>query len=153
MSSEALVEVLTETRTMLARPNNDFSWSRWKDGEAAVAEIDAILGRIEAAETIKLLPLQALYGPTGSLQEVSIESGWADDFMKLASRFDDAIRIYEHERQLTTQRRSLASAQRASVAKTIITGFDIQPMDLPAGAETALFANGLQFGIVFGDER
>src|SRR5262245_41663641 len=91
MTCEALVEVLMDTRAMLGRPDNDFSWSRWKDAAAAVAEVDDVLKRIDAAETIKLLPLQALYGPTGSLQEVSIESGWTDDFMRLASRFDQAI--------------------------------------------------------------
>lgn len=91
MTCEALIDVLTEVRAMLDRPDNDFSWSRWKDGASAVAEIDTILTRIEAAETIKLMPLQVLFAPTGSLQEVSIESGWAEEFIGLASRFDDAI--------------------------------------------------------------
>jgi hypothetical protein len=29
-----------------------------------------------------------LFAPTGPLQELSLSSGWADDFLKLASRFD-----------------------------------------------------------------
>lgn len=91
MSCEALVAVLADTRTMLAREDNDFSWSRWANSNEAVAEIDDIVRRINAAETIKLLPLQILFGPTSSLQEVSIESGWGDHFLRLASRFDDAI--------------------------------------------------------------
>ena len=91
MSCEALVSVLTDTRAMLARPDNDFSWSRWRDNAAAVGEIDDILRRIEVGETIKLRSLEALFLPTGSLQEVSIESGWGDVFLSLAARFDEAI--------------------------------------------------------------
>ena len=90
MSEEALIRVLRDTRAILSRPGNDFSWSRWQDQKAAVADIDDILRRIEAAETIKLAQLEALYAPTGSLQEVSIDSDWEDEFMKLSSRFDRA---------------------------------------------------------------
>jgi len=91
VSVEALIEVLADTRALLARPSNDFAWSRWTNAEAAVAEIDGIIGRIHAADTIKLPELEALYGPTSSLQEVSVESGWGDAFLMLASRFDAAI--------------------------------------------------------------
>lgn len=91
MSQEALLDVLTETIILLQRPGNDFSWSRWKTGSEAVAELSEIIRRIEAAETIKLLPIQMLFAPTGSLQEVSIDSGWGDAFLALSARFDDAI--------------------------------------------------------------
>jgi hypothetical protein len=91
VSQKALVQVLKDTRAMLARPDNDFSWSRWNESEAAVAEIDDILRRIEAAETITLEQLELLYAPTGSPQEVSINSDWEDTYLKLSSRFDRAI--------------------------------------------------------------
>ncbi|GAA0745412.1 hypothetical protein CA233_02875 [Sphingomonas sp. ABOLD] len=86
-----MIQVLADTRALLARASNDFAWSRWGSAEAAVAEIDGIIGRIHAADTIRLLELEALYGPTSSLQEVAIESGWGDAFLMLASRFDASI--------------------------------------------------------------
>ncbi|MGV9008314.1 hypothetical protein [Brevundimonas sp.] len=76
---------------MLDRAENDFSWSRWNSRSDAVAEIDAIIAQIEGPDTVKLMPIEMLFAPTGSLQEVSIESGWADDFLALAARFDTAI--------------------------------------------------------------
>ncbi|MES2444638.1 MAG: hypothetical protein V4574_17575 [Pseudomonadota bacterium] len=91
MSQEALIEVLEEARDLLSRPDNDFMWSRWRNASAAVADIDHILKRIGAAETIKLAPIEALFAPTGSLQEVSEGSGWGDEFLALSSRFDAAI--------------------------------------------------------------
>lgn len=91
MTAEALVAVLSDTRAMLARPDNDFSWSRWRDQVEATGEIDRILEAIAGCGTVKLLPIQMLFAPTGSLQEVSIESGWGDEFLQLAARFDEAI--------------------------------------------------------------
>lgn len=91
MTHGALVEVLEHTRRLLARVDNDFSWSGWQNGSEAVAEIDDILGQIAAVETIQLLPLKVLFAPTGPLQEVSMVSGWSDEFLSLASRFDEAI--------------------------------------------------------------
>lgn len=43
MTCEALVDVLEDTRTLLAREDNDFSGSRWGNSNEAVAEIDDIL--------------------------------------------------------------------------------------------------------------
>src|ERR1700710_1394807 len=87
MSQEALLDVLREARELLSRSGNDFSWSRWKSEKDAVADIDGLIGRIDAAETIRLIEIHALFAPTGSLQEVSIDSGWGDQFLDLAARF------------------------------------------------------------------
>jgi hypothetical protein len=91
MGCDALVEVLKETRARLAQPENDFGLSRWKSAAAAVAEVDGILRRISAGETIELFDLEMFFAPTSSLQEVSLHSGWGDDFLRLASRLDAAI--------------------------------------------------------------
>jgi hypothetical protein len=83
-----LVDVLKETRDYLARPENDFSWSRWKDASEAVAEVD---GYIASLNTSQPLNPGFLFMPTASLQEVSLSSGWGVEFLNLASRADAAI--------------------------------------------------------------
>ena len=35
--------------------------------------------------------LQLLFAPTGALQETSLSSGWGEEFVALATRFDDAV--------------------------------------------------------------
>jgi hypothetical protein len=35
--------------------------------------------------------LRFLFAPTGPLQETSMASGWAAEFLALAARFDDAV--------------------------------------------------------------
>jgi hypothetical protein len=50
----------------------------------ATVEADLPLGEGEFKH------LRLLFGPTGPLQETSIASGWADEFLLLAARVDDA---------------------------------------------------------------
>ena len=86
-----LVTVLHEARTLLARPDNDFAWSSWEDAAAAFREIDGLISRIESASLPPRLDLTVLFAPTGPIQEVSVSSGWGQEFLRLADRFDAAV--------------------------------------------------------------
>ncbi|GAA1420702.1 hypothetical protein ACFQZ4_48050 [Catellatospora coxensis] len=85
----ALVIVLGEVRERLARPDNDFSWSSFMDADAALAEIDGLIVRVRAEGSVPFA-LSVLFAPTGPIQEVALSSGWGDEFLALADRFDDA---------------------------------------------------------------
>lgn len=88
-----LVAVLREARTFLARPDNDFAWSSWEDAEAAFREIDGLISRIESGTLPPRLDLTVLFAPTGPIQEVSVSSGWGQEFVRLADRFDAAVAV------------------------------------------------------------
>ena len=87
---EQLVRVLETARDFLQRPDNDFSWSSWGDGATAVREIDQLLGSILAGELPNRADIGVLFAPTGPIQEVSVSSGWGDEFLDLANRYDSA---------------------------------------------------------------
>jgi len=90
-SKEQLATVLLEAREYLTRPENDFAWSSWADAGAALREID---GLIECIRSGKLPPqgdLTVLFAPTGPIQEVSLSSGWGEEFLALAKRFDAVV--------------------------------------------------------------
>ena len=87
---QSLITVLREARAFLARPNNDFAWSSWEDAEAAFREIDWLISRIESGSLPQRLDLSVLFARTGPIQEVSVSSGWGQDFLRLADRFDAA---------------------------------------------------------------
>jgi len=90
----ALIDVLLEARTLLSRPDNDFSRSTWDDAAEAVAEIDAALKRVRADDVAPgrmPIAITVLFAPTGPLQEVALSSGWGDEFLAVADRFDTAI--------------------------------------------------------------
>jgi hypothetical protein len=88
---QRLIEVLREAREFLARPDSDFAWSSWEDAPAALREIDGIVSRIESGDMPKRSDIELLFLPTGPIQEVSLSSGWGQEFVELASRFDAAI--------------------------------------------------------------
>lgn len=84
-----LLHVLVDTRKLLALPDNDFTWSSWHGHDDALAELDAAIARLAAGQPPPS-SLPVLFLPTGPLQEVALSSGWGQEFLTLADRFDEA---------------------------------------------------------------
>lgn len=92
MSTAAtLLDIFQRARDLVARPDNDFAWSSWRDAEHALEEIDSIISRLQRAEIPDTFEMSILFAPTGPMQELSLSSGWGNRFLGLASEFDDAI--------------------------------------------------------------
>jgi hypothetical protein len=87
-----LINVLRRARALLAFPDNDFAWSSWEDADAALAEVDRHIAAVESGDLPPQLNLAVLFAPTGPIQEVSLSSGWAYEFLDLASQFDSAVK-------------------------------------------------------------
>ena len=85
-----LLDILTEARLLLARPYNNFDWSSWADTAAALREVDELISAMESDRLPSRFSIATLFAPTGPIQEVSISSGWGDEFLSLADRCDDA---------------------------------------------------------------
>jgi hypothetical protein len=58
------------------------------DAESAIQEIDDLRLQIESGTLPPRVHLKVLFAPTGPIQEVSVSSGWEQDFLRLAVRFD-----------------------------------------------------------------
>lgn len=82
---EELLAVLRETRRLLSRPDNRMGWSWWSDVGEALREFD------DAVRAGAWGRLRGLYAPAGPLQDVSISSGWAEEFLDVSARFDAAV--------------------------------------------------------------
>lgn len=89
--SEALTAILRETQKLLTRESNDFCWSHWQDAQEAEAEMEKHLRLIERRDYSQLFGLEVLFAPTGSIQEVSLSSGWGQEFLNVAARFDKEV--------------------------------------------------------------
>jgi hypothetical protein len=95
-ASSALIEVLREARAQLARPGNDYSWASWEGPDEALRELDSIIASLERDALPSRVDLDVLFAPTGPIQEVSLSSGWGQEFIDLAARFDAAMKcLYE----------------------------------------------------------
>jgi hypothetical protein len=90
-SLSKLIFVFEETRRLLALPENDFTWSSWENKEAALDEIDGVLSALRSGSLPAESTLEVLFAPTGPVQEVSLSSGWGDDFVRLSALFDEAM--------------------------------------------------------------
>jgi hypothetical protein len=84
----SLIAVLTAASECLSQGDDGFVWSRWDDAEEARAEIRDLVRALRGRGLPDRTPYDALFAPTGPLQEVSIGGGWGDDFLALAERFD-----------------------------------------------------------------
>lgn len=91
MSAAALLDIFQRARDLVARPDNDFAWSSWRDAEHALEEIDAIISRLRTGEMPDAFAMSILFVPTGPMQELSMSSGWGNRFLQLASEFDEAL--------------------------------------------------------------
>jgi hypothetical protein len=94
-----LVEVLRAACELVRRPANDFRWSAWDHVDAAVMELSAYITTIEAGWLPPRLQLGVVFAATGPLQEVARASGWQQEFLEIAARFDAAeVKAYEGNR-------------------------------------------------------
>lgn len=93
-AKENLLQVLRETRQLLALPDNDFAYSTWSNTAEALAELDGFISDIEADRHFVGAELSVLFAPTADIQEVSMSSGWGDEFCRVSARFDSALLQY-----------------------------------------------------------
>lgn len=84
----ALRHALLDLRALLARPDNDYTWSSWEDAPAALAELDGYLAALDRGA---VPDVRILLAPTGPAQEVSLGSGWGDDYLQVAARIETAL--------------------------------------------------------------
>ncbi len=91
MNLQNLIAVLQEARALVLKPENDFSWSGWENSSDALAELDGLLAKLGGGELPQHGSLTILFLPTGSLQELSLSSGWGDAFIDLSNKFDAAM--------------------------------------------------------------
>src|SRR5262245_23555203 len=89
-----LRHVLLDARSLVALPGNNFDWSSWPDAEAALREIDGLVAVLERGWIPSRPRISVLFAPTGPIQEVSLGSGWAGEFLALAERFDAAAEAF-----------------------------------------------------------
>jgi hypothetical protein len=86
-----LLDIFLRARDLVARPDNDFAWSSWRDAEHAFEEIDGIIARLRSDDLPDTIDMSILFAPTGPMQELALSSGWGNRFLGLAGEFDAAI--------------------------------------------------------------
>ncbi|AYN96966.1 hypothetical protein EAW52_25060 [Pseudomonas sp. LTJR-52] len=87
--SESLIHVLESAIELVSIPDNDFCWSSWDGEQEAKQEILNLIAAIKNGVLPDKVKIAVLFASTGPLQEVSLSSGWADAFLKVAEKYDE----------------------------------------------------------------
>ena len=70
------------------------AWTSCASPKDLVDELQRLLGLAEdpgELPEVDMAKLRLLFAPTGASQETSVSSGWGEEFVDLANRFDLAL--------------------------------------------------------------
>lgn len=86
-----LVDLILVIRNLINSPGTEVTWSKYKTVEEALLELDLYKKRLIQRDISVISEMKTLFAPTGSLQEISIDSCWSNYFIELSSLFDDIV--------------------------------------------------------------
>jgi hypothetical protein len=89
--SKPVIEVLREARSHLARRESHLVWSSSRRPDDALRALDIAIAMLERDRVPPRVHLDALFAPTGPIEQVSLSAGWGREFSDLAARFDAAM--------------------------------------------------------------
>ena len=81
-----LVSALEKTLSLL-RESESSAWAGLSV-EEVIRQLEGELDRARNSQPIDLKQLGLLFGPAGSLQEISIDNGWANGFLEISKIMD-----------------------------------------------------------------
>ena len=86
-----IIVILEQVRDILQAPGTDILWSAYDTAEEVIQDIDNHIESLKNNDLSNQVGLCILFAPTGPLQEISLQSGWGETFLSLASQFDLAL--------------------------------------------------------------
>lgn len=89
---EELISILERVQELCSQ-SKDSLWSPDSANDLSEYMISAIQS-LRKGKRISLKRLDFLFLPTGSLQDISIDNGWGDEFLELSERFDRLKEIW-----------------------------------------------------------
>lgn len=66
----------------------DLLWTNYNSVEELIAEINIIDNLVREKNRKGLEALEYLFAPTGTLQEISMQNDWIQEYLNLSSKFD-----------------------------------------------------------------
>ena len=88
---DKIVFQLNRLKKYLLHPDTDISWSYIDDVNEIIERIDLLEKGIRNGNDTAFKELLYLLAPTNDLQEISISSGWGDEFLDIAESLEKQI--------------------------------------------------------------
>lgn len=87
-----LLEIVMEMRNLIDSPETDLVWSRFNTIDEVMKDLDSCIDKLELNDKSVIKDIKYMFAPTGSYQEISINSGWGDKFIELSKRVDELVK-------------------------------------------------------------
>jgi hypothetical protein len=87
-----LIEILETIKKLILEPRTDISWSTFDSKDELIIEIDAHIKKLNLKDFSKIKDLILLFAPTSDFQEISLSSGWSNQYLNISEKFDIAIK-------------------------------------------------------------
>lgn len=89
-----IIYLLTEIKAKIT-DDSDVVWTRFNTVDELREHIDNHILRLNEGDKKVINDINVDFGPTSTFQELSIQNGWSEDYIILASKFD---RLYDRYR-------------------------------------------------------
>jgi hypothetical protein len=89
-----LIDLLTEIKKKIT-DDSDVVWTRFNTVDELRKHLDKYILLLNQRDKKVINDINIDFAPTSTFQELSIQNGWSEDYIRLASKFD---RLYEHHR-------------------------------------------------------
>lgn len=89
MEIENLITTLEETIRLL-KSSRSSDWATMSI-EEIIQKLESEIARAKNSERIDIKLLSFLFAPTGAIQEISIDNGWGDDFLRISGVIDELL--------------------------------------------------------------
>jgi hypothetical protein len=83
-----IIDILNEIIRIVRRSEIDVVWSGYDTTDDVLSDLTGHIARLTNNDLSRRKELKILFAPTGPLQEIALSSGWGDQFLSIAERFD-----------------------------------------------------------------
>ena len=91
MNVEIVKKQISELKDFLSLPSVDVCWTKYDSADEVINELELIEAGILNQDNNAINQLRFLLSPTSALQEISISSGWGDEFISIAKIIENAL--------------------------------------------------------------
>ena len=91
MNKQQIKFQLAKLKDLLSHPTTDVSWSSYNSPSDVIKDLNLIEEGILNDDRTFVDKLLYLLSPTSDLQEISINSGWENEFIEIAESLESAV--------------------------------------------------------------
>ena len=91
MNIAEAIKQISRLKILLSLPTTNVIWSNYNSADEAIKDLEDIEKGLKGSDKNAVDRLCFLLAPTGSLQEISISSGWENEYLEIATALEKLV--------------------------------------------------------------